>query len=85
MASPARTSRGQTQHGPGHHGRATVDGGRQAEVHGRPQETVRPRETEGRCRDQEEAMVRKLRQRSDLLLLLEYVLLRLPVSGMFVD
>jgi len=58
MAPPARTGRGETQHGPGHHGRATVDGGRQAEVHGRPEEAVRPREAEGRGRNQEEAVVR---------------------------
>ena len=40
VAAPARVGRGEAQHGPRDHGRAAVDGGRQAEVSRRSEETV---------------------------------------------
>ena len=61
MATPARNRRVQAHQGHGGDGSASEDGGRQAEVFGRPEKAVRDRATEGGGRDEEEAVVRQLR------------------------
>ena len=81
MASPAGACRGQTQRRPDPDGAPADDGGREAEGDRRLQETGRDRKAKGYRGHQEEAVVRKLRQRGHLLLLLEHIILRLPLPG----
>ena len=81
MAPPAGACRSQTQRRPDPDGAPADDGGREAEGDRRLQETGRDREAKSHRRHQEEAVVRKLRQRGHLLLLLEHIILRLPLPG----